>query len=319
MRNLLFTLCAVISIQTISAQTVKIYKDGDVLSNVVDADSIVYTENEISDCLMGAFSVSPTKKVHFSQGNLQYNQKTKHWRFATNQYDFTANENNHIGENSYDGYLDLFGWSTASTYFGINSTLDTYGWLYTSGDIMDPEYMTYFSQFTGEFVDWGKNIQGADWYTLSSDEWTYLRNTRTNADQLCGIACVNGNNGLIFLPDNWVLPEGLTFNPGFSSPPSTESKYAEHNNYTLNQWQLLEAAGAVFLPVAGYREGKNYDSNNMNWGAKYWSSTPTDPTPYDYESKSTHSDAFAIISEIAEVSWSSNCVGCCVRLVCNAQ
>lgn len=319
MKKLFYTLCAVVCASTINAQIVKIYKDGNVVSNVFDSDSVVYSENETTEYLPGLFSVSSTKQVHFSQGNLQYNQKTKHWRFATNQYDFTADENNHIGDNSYDGYLDLFGWSSTSTYFGINTSMDTYGWLYTSGDIMDPEYMTYFSQFTGDFRDWGENMQGAEWYTLSSSEWTYLRSNRANADQLCGVACVNGNNGLILLPDNWILPSGLTFNPGFSDMPSTSAKFAEHNNYTVEQWRQLESAGAVFLPVAGYREGKKYDSDNKNWGAKYWSSTPTEPTRYDYESKSTHSEAFAIISEMAEVSWNVNSLGCCVRLVCNAQ
>lgn len=319
MRNIVLIFCAVVYASTISAQTVKIYKDGNVLLNVVDADSVVYVENEFSVCLPGLFSVSPTKKVQFSPGNLQYNQKTRHWRFAMNQFDFTAEENLHCGDSSYDGYIDLFGWSSTSTYFGINTTVDTYGWLYTSGDIMDPEYITYFSQFTGDFVDWGENMLGADYYTLSSNEWNYLRNNRDNADILCGIACVNGSNGLILLPDNWTLPLGLSFNSGFSDPPSTKAKFAEHNNYSIEEWQQLEAAGAVFLPVAGYRDGNNYDTYNKNWGAKYWSSTPTEPTPYDYQSKPTHSDALAIISENSEVSWSANCTGCCVRLVCDAQ
>lgn len=319
MRKVLFTLCAVVCASTISAQTVKIYKDGNVLSNVVDADSVVYVENETSVCLPGLFSVSPTKKVQFSPGNLQYNQKTKHWRFAINQFDFTAEENIHCGDSSYDGYIDLFGWSSTSTYYGINTTMDTYGWLYTSGDIMDPDYMTYFSQFTGDFVDWGQNMQGADYYTLNSDEWNYLRHDRDNADLLCGIACVNGNNGLILLPDNWTLPSGLSFNSGFSDSPSTNEKYAERNNYSLEEWQQLESAGAVFLPAAGYREGQDYDPYNKNWAAKYWSSTPIAPTRYDYQSKSTHSDAFAFISEMNEVSWEANCSGCCVRLVCDAQ
>ena len=43
--------------------------------------------------LSGKFSVSPTKKVSFSQGNLQYNAAQNVWRFATNQYDFVGDAN----------------------------------------------------------------------------------------------------------------------------------------------------------------------------------------------------------------------------------
>ena len=34
------------------------------------------------------FSVSATKKVYFSQGNLQYQASTKTWWFAERQYDY---------------------------------------------------------------------------------------------------------------------------------------------------------------------------------------------------------------------------------------
>ena len=35
--------------------------------------------------LPGAFSVSATQQVHFSQGNLQYRASTNSWRFAEHQ------------------------------------------------------------------------------------------------------------------------------------------------------------------------------------------------------------------------------------------
>lgn len=40
--------------------------------------------------LNGLFSVSATKKVYFSKGNLQYQASTNTWRFATNQWDFVG-------------------------------------------------------------------------------------------------------------------------------------------------------------------------------------------------------------------------------------
>ncbi len=46
--------------------------------------------------LFGLFSVSPTKKVHFSQGNLQYQDSTNTWRFAENQYDLVSRDNRYF-------------------------------------------------------------------------------------------------------------------------------------------------------------------------------------------------------------------------------
>lgn len=75
--------------------------------------------------LPGEFSVSDTKKVRFSQGNLQYRASTQTWRFATNQYDFVGNNSGgNVYENgikctnaligdSYSGWIDLFGWGTS--------------------------------------------------------------------------------------------------------------------------------------------------------------------------------------------------------------
>ena len=52
--------------------------------------------------LSGTFSVSATKKVYFSQGNLQYQAGTDTWCFATNQYDFFGSDNNDISSSIVD-------------------------------------------------------------------------------------------------------------------------------------------------------------------------------------------------------------------------
>ena len=49
--------------------------------------------------LPGRFSVSSTKQVYFSKGNLQYVGTT--WQFAEHQYDY-------FGANQYDGHQDIF-------------------------------------------------------------------------------------------------------------------------------------------------------------------------------------------------------------------
>ena len=221
--------------------------------------------------LPGLFSVSATKQVHFSQGNLQYQASTNTWRFAEHQYDYvgtqTADRYGYYGGNvsgsdnrsissTYSGWIDLFGWGT-----GSNPTLSS------------QNYKDY-----GTFVDWGSNAisNGGNtanrWRTLTHAEWDYLLNTRTDASSKRGIGNINGVGGLIILPDSWTLPSECSFTSGFTTyNPNTYPDWT-HNSYTLAQWAQMEAAGAVFLPAAGHRSGTNV-SNVGNLGY-YWSSTP---------------------------------------------
>lgn len=177
-----------------------------------------------------AFSVSETKKVYFSSGNLQYHCKNKEWRFAPLQYDFIGDGNKKISA-TYDGYIDLFGWGT-----GDNPILV---------DKSSVDYLT--------FTDWGTNIDGGNvWQTLSLNEWKYLINGRENASEKYGVAEVAGEQGLILLPDGWELPAGLSFNSGVANEKDAIF-YKEQNYYSAADWQKMESAGAVFLPCSGYR------------------------------------------------------------------
>lgn len=204
---------------------------------------------------IGVFSVSADKQVTFSKGNLQYTQSTNTWSFAENQYDYLGGANIAIDADVLADKVDLFGWSTATTNFGVSTS-------------------TSDSDYSGSFVDWGTNKIGNDapntWRTLSYDEWKYLLNTRTNASSLKGVAQVNGVNGLIFLPDTWVCPEGITFKSGFHSSHG-RSYYAAYQTFTADQWSKFEAAGAVFLPAAGYRYGSSVP--DVQLGGGYWSAT----------------------------------------------
>ena len=67
--------------------------------------------------LSGVFSTSDSTMVHFSQGNLQYRASTNTWRFATSQYDIIGLDNNKVSE-TYDGWIDLFGWGTSGYNHG---------------------------------------------------------------------------------------------------------------------------------------------------------------------------------------------------------
>ena len=245
-----------------SAQFYIYCSDGNVIK--VDSISMVVPESG------GGFSVSAAKQVTFSKGNLQYTQSTNTWSFAENQWDMIGTDNvtggsvssGEYGDEKYGDALadkiDLFGWSTSSTNFGVSTSTD-------------------HDDYSGSFVDWGSNQIGSDapntWRTLTYDEWYYLRYNRTNADNLVGVAQVNGVNGLIFLPDNWTCPSGVTFKSGFHSELGVDY-YAAYQTFTADQWSKLEAAGAVFLPAAGYRLGSNV--YEVQFRGFYWSATERD-------------------------------------------
>ena len=211
-------------------------------------------DNPSSNLRAMSFSVSESKQVYFSKGNLQYHPANNEWRFAENQTDYIGDANSNCSS-TYNGWLDLFGWSTSATNFGVSTS-------------------EYDDDYSGSFVDWGMNKIGNDapntWRTLTYDEWYYLRYTRTNADDLVGIAQVNGINGLILLPDNWVAPDGIAFKSGYHINNGVDY-YAAYQTFTAEQWSKLESAGAVFLPAAGSRFGSNV-LLVQDYGY-YWSAT----------------------------------------------
>ena len=55
-----------------------------------------------------------------------------------------------------------------------------------------------------------------------------------------GAAIVNGVAGIVVLPDNWVLPSGLSFKHSFD--------YSQ-NTYDNASWSKMEEAGAVFKNI----------------------------------------------------------------------
>jgi hypothetical protein len=218
-----------------------------------DDDPVKPDDNPIYDGSFVAkpFSVSASKTVTFSPGNLQYHPANDEWRFAPNQTDYIGEDNANISE-TYSGWIDLFGWGT-----GNNPTN-------ASTDYND--YPT--------FVDWGVNKIGSDapntWRTLTYDEWRYVCFNRPNADELIGVAEVNGVNGLILLPDSWTCPSGVTFKSGFDYDWCTEC-YGSYQTFSSSEWSKLEASGVVFFPAAGNRGGSVVDDVQID--GSYWSAT----------------------------------------------
>lgn len=217
----------------------------------------INTPQVIQGCIMFPFSVSEDRQVYFSQGNLQYQASTDIWRFAEHQYDFIGADNSNISE-SYTGWIDLFGYGT-SGYNNIkpycNSTNNDD---YIYGNLID-EYAQYDWGIHNAISNGGNQIEM--WRTPTFDEWYYLINNRTNAKEKYGIAQINGINGLILLPDEWSVPLDISF--------IANNDYYSDNSYTINQWNQMENAGAIFLPSAGIRVGCTYD----DFAGEYWSSS----------------------------------------------
>ena len=284
MKKLLMAVIALMMTISASAQFYIYFSDGTVAK--VDSISIVAPEETDStnnptmpdeptnpSAGIGIFSVGEGKTVTFSKGNLQYTRSTNTWAFAENQWEYIGTDNVTGGSVTSDEYgdykngtaladkIDLFGWSTNATNFGVSTLISN-------------------SDYSGSFVDWGINQIGNDapntWRTLTYDEWNYLLNTRPNANSLKGVAQVNGVNGLILLPDSWTCPAGVIFKSGFHSVYGVDY-YAAYQTFIAAEWSKLEAAGAVFLPAPGYRTGsnvKNVQSSGNSW-------TATENTKYD--------------------------------------
>ena len=272
---------------------------------------------------IGIFSVADGKTVSFAPGNLQFNAvQGSHlradstaakgtWRFAENQYDYIGSSNKNISE-TYDGWIDLFGWGTSGydntandpmaifyqpwsnsneslTFVLKDSTLncDSYEitgeceWEYTyftSSEENKNQYGYGPSQGmadenlvgTSANYDWGVynaisnggNKAGL-WRTLTRAEWSYILESRKNAQFLRSQATVNGVYGYVLLPDDFKKPADITW--------SHQANNWSTNTYTTEQWSVLEATGAIFLPAAGFRgiEGLNLV---QNYGY-YWSAT----------------------------------------------
>ena len=226
---------------------------------LVAAVSATYATN---GALSGRFTINAAgDQIVFSQGNLRY---LGTWQFAEHQWDT-------IGSAQSDNHRDLFGWGTGDAPNKVSSNFNDYSL----------------------FTDWGVNAitNGGNeanlWRTLTKDEWVYLFRTRENAAMLFGLGSVNGVNGTILLPDNWTTPQGASFTASTTLGLVFQSyEYLDNNGghfadntYTAEQWSVMEGAGAVFLPAAGYRNGTNvYEVGSYG---SYWSATSAD-SHYSY-------------------------------------
>ncbi len=204
-------------------------KAGEIMFSATDAMVMPALQTRERGKRIGIFSVGEGKYVSFSQGNLQYIQSTKTWQFAKEQYAYMGEK--HYRNGQLADTIEYFGWSGKNSKVPWGISLSTES-----------------SDYAGEFLDWGTNTIAGDaantWRTLSNDEWLYICQGRKNADQLLGLGTIGTVTGLIILPDDWQLPNDLSFTPNTDD--------AAKNQYTYEQWAKIESEGAVFIATCGY-------------------------------------------------------------------
>ena len=233
-----------------------------------------FDENGASYAL---FSVSPTKKVRFSRGNLQYQASTNTWRFAENQLEYMVGGNENPSETS-DQWIDIFSWGTS----GWNSGANLYQpWSTSNNSLNFRPGGSNTSNLTDEYAqaDWGVHNpiqnggnQAGMWRTLTEEEVRYLRFNRNDAVKKCSHAMVNNHFVFIILPDDWTAPSGINFRP-----------MDETNTYTLDEWKKMEAAGAILFPPSERRRSSNNQFNPIDTSGGitqgfigFWTSTRDD-------------------------------------------
>ena len=269
MKKILTAIVALLMTGFLAAQVIVRTEDGIYYLPVSKIDSLTISRHRV---LYGDFSVADGKHVAFSPGNLQCSgvkSNNYSWKFAYQQYEYLGAAN--IDGTGLADKIDLFGWSGSGTTnkapWGISTSTDA-------------------ANYSGDFKDWGANIDdGTTWRTLTDDEWLYIFHGRDKAENLFALGTVNGVSGIILLPDEWTNTTGVKFTPSTTKgldwytnqyADYYGNKHFEDNTYTLVQWEILEQAGAVFLPAANFRQGNVYDYQTSTlWSPtlQYWSST----------------------------------------------
>lgn len=183
------------------------------------------------NCLPGVFSVSGSRQVFFSKGNLLYKPYNDTWKFAPYQYFccIPVDGDGYVGDD-YALYLGEDDWID---HFGVGMWLEGGTPVKTNQNTM--EYIPAYNETYTRFAT--PPAIGDEWRALSIQEWSYLAgcgtDIRPDAVRLRYMAKVCGVVGIVILPDG--------------------STSAISETYDEQQWAAAESEGAIFLPAAGYR------------------------------------------------------------------
>lgn len=225
----------------------------------------------IEGALPGLFSVSATKQVYFSKGNLWYdkspNSGQPYWGFEANQYDFRTwpakgsciNGSYKTSTGTPTDTYGLFGWGNAPTNGDIKTS---------TGD-----------ESSYSWTEWGTKIDNkGTWCTLTNSEWVYLMENRTGpkigstANCRCAQVKLKNVPGILVFPDQFTWPEvHVSTIPKIFNTCSAGWDDTNVVGYSFDDFSYLEDEGVVFLPANGYR--KQTTVSDVGTFGTYWSST----------------------------------------------
>lgn len=214
------------------------------------------------------FSVSATKKVFFTKGNLYWDKSSASYKMESNQYDYRNFNSKTDDKAVINGVQTITPANTVGSLFwvantdGTNApyndsfntsvTYSTSNYLFTNASADTPNASFIVAGETGKYR------------TLSDSEWSYLLNTRSG--NKFAKAKYKNVNGLLIFPDNY---SGTTSGSGIATVNGSTDAYPS-GNITDAVWTELENAGAVFLPATGYRDGGQIKQPESGL---YWAST----------------------------------------------
>ena len=237
--------------------------------------------------LCGEFSVSSTKKVSFSKGNLLLTASNETYSTSYNSWDilhvspiysYTSNHTYKFADQQYDktegNYEWLYDWGIKGTSSNRNAGVETV-------------FFERWKNYSGNNHTHTASISNGgsiDWRCLTQPEWDYvlkytsrmsfydrngvLQNSSTNRAFTLGT--VNGIHGLLLFPDIFYWPIDNKYPSQFGVGSSWNSI-----NLTVEEWKVLEGAGCVFLPTTGTKSSTSSLANENSKGV-YWSSSKFD-------------------------------------------
>lgn len=214
----------------------------------------------VDGAIMAPFSVSATKQVYFSMGNLQYSSEGTHqcadgttksgtWRFAENQWE--------------EGTLLYMG----NSGFNYDVQLPTS----RTTDVTGARFAFYttVTDISETYYDWGKYnaIQNGGntpsiFRTLTDEEWNYLLNERPNATQLKGTMYIDNIKGLYILPDTWAHIGAKLPSTVYSNEDQIYGQFVPFKD--------LEEKGVVFLFYDENYSSTSIMNHQNSYGTTYY-------------------------------------------------
>ncbi|MCQ2196776.1 MAG: Ig-like domain-containing protein [Bacteroidaceae bacterium] len=216
-----------------------------------------------NNILPGVFSVSSTKKVQFTKGNLYWDGSD--YKFECNQTDYpTEWDAKHVGK---------FYWASTQDYHSGDASRMPYAKPSTHIQSSHGSTEKFFCD-----EDHPLTVDGTSgFFPMSSSEWIYLIERRFNASSLykCGVTVDSKTNCLILAPDNfsgtlkssYSLEE--THSLGLVCLPAIGSSTADYAEKTGYYW----CCGVLFDPgISSYNYyGTYFFFNSSNYDSPFGS------------------------------------------------